>query len=186
MHSKIVQTPAVFFDRDGTLMEDADYCRDPAQVVVFSDAARALWRLREAGFRLVLVTNQSGIGRGYFTEAAYRAVHKEFLRQLGPGLLDACYFCADTPEGQSERRKPAPGMVLEAARDLSLDLAGSFVVGDKCADVELAWRAGLAGGVLVLTGRGRDELARCKPDFVAPTLTEAADWILEHSAFRHG
>ena len=167
-------------------MEDVDYCRRPEQVAVFADAARALMRLREAGFRLVLVTNQSGIGRGYFSEEDYRAVHEEFLRQLGPDLLDGSYHCPDAPEAQSERRKPAPGMILEAARDFDLDLASSFMVGDKGADVELARRAGLAGGVLVLTGKERAELARCEPDFVAPTLTEAADWILEQSAFRHG
>lgn len=178
--------PAVFFDRDGTLMEDADYCRRPEQVAVFADAATALARLREAGFRLVLVTNQSGIGRGYFTEADYQAVHEELLRQLGRPLLDACYHCPDVPEAPSERRKPAPGMVREAARDFDLDLARSFVVGDKGADVELSRRAGLAGGVLVLTGKGRDERGRCEPDFVAATLTDAADWILGHPAFQHG
>ena len=186
MRSETTPVPAVFFDRDGTLMEDADYCCDPAQVAVFAEAAPALVRLREAGFWLVLVTNQSGIGRGYFTEADYQAVHEEFLRQLGRPLLDACYHCPDAPETPSERRKPAPGMVREAARDLGLDLGRSFVVGDKAADVELARRAGLAGGVLVLTGKGRDERARCEPDFAAATLTEAADWILSHLALRHG
>ena len=171
--------PAVFFDRDGTLMEDADYPRHPAQVAVYPDAAPALARLRAAGFRVVVVTNQSGLGRGYFTEADYQAVHAEFLRQLGPGLLDATYHCPDAPDTPSAHRKPAPGMVLDAARDLSLDLAASYVVGDKAADVELAARAGLRGGVLVLTGKGGAERARCHPDFIAANLAAAADWILE-------
>ena len=164
-------------------MADADYCHDPSQVVVYADAAPSLARLRAAGFRLVLVTNQSGLGRGYFTDADYRAVHAEFLRQLGPDLLAAAYHCPDPPDAPSDHRKPAPGMVLDAARDLHLDLARSYVVGDKAADVELATRAGLAGGILVLTGKGRAEQSRCQPAFTAPTLAAAADWIL-HQASR--
>ena len=158
-------------------MEDADYCRHPGQVVVFADAAPALIRLRAAGFRTVLITNQSGIGRGYFTEAEYREVHAELLHQLGGELLDGTYFCPDAPDISSDHRKPAPGMVFDAARDLHLDLARSYVVGDKAADVLLAERAGLAGSVLVLTGKGHAERARCQPDFAAPTLTDAVDWI---------
>ena len=163
-------------------MEDADYPCHPGQVVVYADAAPALARLRAAGFRLVLVTNQSGIGRGYFTEADYRRVHAEFLRQLGPGLLDASYHCPDPPDSPSTHRKPAPGMVLDAARDFGLDLSRSYMVGDKAADVELATRAGLAGGILVLTGKGHAEQFRCQPDFTAPTLTAAVDWILQQAS----
>ena len=174
-------TPAVFFDRDGTLMEDADYPRYPSQVAVYADAAPSLARLRAAGFRLVLVTNQSGLGRGYFTELDYRAVHAEFLRQLGPGLLDAAYHCPDAPDAPSTHRKPAPGMVLDAARDLGLDLARSYVVGDKATDVGLAAHTGLAGSVLVLTGKGQTERVRCQPDHIADTLAAAADWILQQA-----
>ena len=181
MHGEHNLIPAVFFDRDGTLMEDADYPRHPSQVAVYADAAPTLARLRAAGFRLVLVTNQSGLGRGYFTEADYHAVHAEFLRQLGPGLLDAVYYCPDPPDAPSTHRKPAPGMVLDAARDLALDLARSYVVGDKAADVALAARAGLAGGILVLTGQGQAERVRCQPDHVATTLAAAADWLLQQA-----
>lgn len=175
------KTPAVFLDRDGTLMEDADYPRHLSQVRVYPDAAASLVRLRAAGFRLVVVTNQSGIGRGYFTEGDYHAVHAEFLRQLGPGLLDATYYCPDAPDIPSTHRKPAPGMVLDAARDFTLDLAASYVIGDKAADVELAARAGLRGGVLVLTGKGSAEQSRCQPDHLAPTLAAAANWILQRT-----
>ncbi len=160
-------------------MEDADYCGDPAQVAVYPDAAPALARLRAAGFRLVLVTNQSGLGRGYFTEADYHSVHAEFLRQLAPATLDAAYFCPDAPSTPSTHRKPAPGMVLEAARDLGLDLARSYVVGDKAADIELVSTAGLRAGILVLTGKGHAEQSHCRPACTAPTLTAAADWILK-------
>src|SRR6187549_837149 len=87
--------PAVFLDRDGTLMRDVDYCGDPTQVEVFAGAAEALGRLKANGYKLIIVTNQSGLGRSYFTEADYRAVEKEFLRQLGEGLIDATYYCPD-------------------------------------------------------------------------------------------
>lgn len=162
-------------------MEDADYCRDPAQVAVYPDAAPCLRRLRDAGFCLVVVTNQSGIGRGYFTEADYQAVHAEFLRQLGGNVPDATYHCPDSPDTPSGHRKPAPGMVLDAARDHALDLGRSFVVGDKAADIELARRAGLAGSVLVLTGKGTDEQTRCQPSFIAANLAAATDWILQQA-----
>jgi D-glycero-D-manno-heptose 1,7-bisphosphate phosphatase len=105
-------TPAVFFDRDGTLMEEVHYCSDPALVRVYPGAPEALRKLKAAGFRAFVVTNQSGIGRGLFTEAQYHTVHNEFLRQLGPGSIDASYFCADVPGAPSTRRKPEPGMVL--------------------------------------------------------------------------
>jgi D-glycero-D-manno-heptose 1,7-bisphosphate phosphatase len=133
---------AVFLDRDGTLMEDAGYCADPAQVRIYPSAREALAKMKAAGFLLILVTNQSGIGRGYFTEDDYRAVQAEFERQLEPVRLDAVYYCPDAPEAASNRRKPAPGMILEAARDHSIDLARSFMIGDKEADVEAGRAAG--------------------------------------------
>ena len=173
--------PAIFFDRDGTLMEDVDYCRDPAQVVVYPDAAPALRGLKAHGFRLVVVTNQSGIGRGYFTEDDYRRVQAELDRQLGPGLLDAIYHCPDAPEHATERRKPGAGMILEAAREQDLDLPRSYMVGDRNRDLEAGRRAGLAANILVLTGKDAGGTA----DFTAATLTEAADWILQHAA-SHG
>ena len=174
--------PAVFLDRDGTLMEDADYCHAPSQVAVYPGAAWALRRLREAGFRLVIVTNQSGIGRGYFTETNFQRVQTEFFRQLGSHeLIDAVYHCPDTPFVESPRRKPAPGMILEAARDLDLDLARSFIVGDKADDLACGRHAGLAGGILVLTGKGREQAGKCQPDFTAETLGDAADWILQRT-----
>ena len=127
--------PAVFFDRDGTLMEDVDYCRDPGQVAVYPDAAPALHRLKAHGFRLVVVTNQSGIGRGLFTEDDYRRVQAEMDRQLGPGLLDAVYHCPDGPDHATERRKPGAGMILEAAHEHGLDLPSSYLVGDSDRDI---------------------------------------------------
>ena len=89
--------PAVFLDRDGTIMRDVDFCSDPEAVEIFEGAADALQRLKKAGFKLFVITNQSGIGRGYFSEKEYRAVEKEVERKLGPDLIDATYFCPDKP-----------------------------------------------------------------------------------------
>jgi D-glycero-D-manno-heptose 1,7-bisphosphate phosphatase len=166
---------AVFFDRDGVLMEEVHYCGDPARVKAFPGAGEALRRIRTAGFRTFIVSNQSGIGRGLITEAQYRAVEDELLRQIGPGLIDATYFCADPPGTPSLRRKPEPGMVLEAAVDYGLDLARSFFVGDKSSDIECGRRAGTRT-ILVLTGYGAQQ--NCAPDFTARDLAEAADIIL--------
>ena len=180
-------SPAVFFDRDGTLMEDAEYCRDPSQVIVYPDAAGTLRRLRMHGFHTFIVTNQSGIGRGYFTEDDFQRVQTELLHQLGDGLLDAVYHCPDAPDTATDRRKPGPGMILEAAREHGLDLTRSYMIGDSARDLEAARRAGLAASVLVLTGTGRAQLARCQPDFAAENLSSAADWILRHAGLaNHG
>ena len=172
--------PAIFLDRDGTLMEEVNYCADPALVRVFPGVPAALRRLKEAGFRLFVITNQSGIARGLMTEAQYRAVEQEFLRQLGDGLIDASYFCADAPGAVSSRRKPEPGMVLEAAVDFDLDLARSWFIGDKSSDIECGRRAGTRT-VLVLTGYGAT--ARCEADFTARDVSEAAELVLTRGHF---
>src|SRR6185436_5745504 len=98
--------PAVFLDRDGTLMRDVDYCGDPTLVEVFPGASDALRTLKRSGYKLIIITNQSGIGRGYFDELQYRAVETEFLRQLGSGLIDGSYYCPNLPSDNSLRRKP--------------------------------------------------------------------------------
>src|SRR4029079_1526855 len=108
---------AVFFDRDGTLMEDAHYCGDAALVRVFSGVPEQLHRLKEAGFGVFIITNQSGIGRGLITEAQYRAVQEEFLRKAGRDSIDATYYCPDAPGLPSACRKPEPGMVFAAAAE---------------------------------------------------------------------
>lgn len=166
---------AVFFDRDGVLMEEVHYCGDPARVEAYAGAGEALRRIRAAGFRTFIITNQSGIGRGLITEAQYRAVQDELLRQIDPGLIDATYFCADPPGVPSLRRKPEPGMVLEAAREHGLDLSSSFFVGDKASDIECGRRAGTRT-ILMLTGYGAQQ--HCAPDFTARDLADAADIIL--------
>ena len=166
---------AVFFDRDGVLMEEAHYCGDPARVKAYPGAGESLRRIRTAGFRTFIVTNQSGIGRGLITEAQYRAVQHELLRQIGPDSIDGAYFCADLPGVPSLRRKPAPGMLLEAAADHSLDLSRSFFVGDKSSDIECGRRAGTRT-ILVLTGYGAQQ--NCAPDFTARDLADATDIVV--------
>ena len=171
--------PAVFLDRDGTLMRDVDYCGDPANVEVYPEASEALRRLKEKGYKLVIITNQSGIGRGYFGEDEYRAVQAEFLKQLGDGLIDASYHCPDLPTSTSIRRKPGPGMIFEAQQDHRLDLRRSFFVGDKASDIGSGQNAGVRT-ILVQTGYGAGE-NNCRPDWVARDIAEAAEIILKEN-----
>ena len=141
---------AVFLDRDGTLLEPVPYLHDPAQVRLVAGAAAALRAVRDAGFLLVVVTNQSGIGRGYFAEEDFVRVMDALERTTGV-LFDGVYHCPHTPDSKCSCRKPAPGMLLAAAREHTIDLARSFSVGDRDGDV----LAGLAaGGRAVLLGPG--------------------------------
>lgn len=145
---KPARQKAIFLDRDGTLMKDVGYCSRPDEVELLEGVSELLPRLKNAGFKLIIVTNQSGIGRGYFTEEDFWAVQQELQKQLGADVIDATYFCADTPQQESERRKPNPGMLLEAATDLSIDLDQSYMVGDKASDAEAGIRAGVRATIL--------------------------------------
>jgi len=167
---------AVFIDRDGTIMQDADYCSDPQQVKIFPRVAEALRRLKSKGFKVIIITNQSGIGRGFFTVEQYRAVEAEVLRQLGDGLIDATYFCPDVPGQHSTCRKPAPGMIVEATREHQIDLARSFLIGDKEIDAECGRNVGMRT-IRVRTGFDR-ETAGSMADWVAEDLPAAAEIIL--------
>jgi len=169
-------TPAVFLDRDGTLMHDTGYVGRVEDVQLFAGVREALAALQARGFRTVIVTNQSGIARGKFTLADYHSVHARFLELLGPGLIDATYFCADHPDRASDRRKPGPGMLLEAARDLDLDLRHSWMIGDRAGDLEAGRRAGVRP-ILVRTGEGTNTEASGAA-FVAPDFASAAEFIL--------
>jgi D-glycero-D-manno-heptose 1,7-bisphosphate phosphatase len=168
--------PAIFLDRDGTLMVDTGYVASPAEVKLYPGTVEALAALKARGFKTVIVTNQSGIARGYFTETDYHAVHARLLELLGPGLIDTVYFCADHPDAGSDRRKPAPGMLLEAARDLGLDLARSWMIGDRAGDIEAGRRAGCRT-ILVRTGEGYRADASLA-DHVAADFAQAAAHIV--------
>lgn len=172
-------SPAIFFDRDGTLIEDVHYCKDPAKVRVLPGAIEALKRLKQAGFRHIIITNQSAIGRGYMTSDEYDAVHARTLELIGERLLDGAYYCPHSPEHPSTHRKPATGMVHDAAREHALDLSRSWFVGDKLIDVECGRAAGTRT-ILVLTGRG-SAADGSGADFVARDLAEATEFILKSS-----
>jgi D-glycero-D-manno-heptose 1,7-bisphosphate phosphatase len=169
-------SPAIFLDRDGTLMRDVDYCGDPGRVEVYPGAADALRRLKQAGYKLIVVTNQSGIGRGYFSENDYLAVQGEFLHQLGDGLIDDTYYCPDLPDTGSVRRKPEPGMIFEAQRDHHLDLMRSYFIGDKSSDIGCGRNAGVRT-ILVQIGYGAQEVS-CRADWIVSDLARAAEIIL--------
>src|SRR5438874_10312063 len=170
-------SPAVFIDRDGTIMQDADYCSNPQKVKIFPGIPEALQRLKSNGFKLIVITNQSGIGRGLFTIEQYRAVEAEVLRQLGDGLIDATYFCPDVPGQHSSCRKPAPGMIVQATREHGIDLSRSFFIGDKEIDAECGRNAGVRT-IRVRTGFDRDA-ANSYADWIAVDLLEATKIILD-------
>ncbi len=170
-------TPAVFLDRDGTLMHDRGYVGDPALVEVYPGVPEALARLKAHGFKTVIVTNQSGIARGHFSEADFHAVQTRFEELIGPGLIDAMYFCAEHPDTATDRRKPGPGMLLEAARNHALDLSRSWMIGDRAGDVEAGARAGVRA-ILVRTGEGA-AADGSRAVFVARDFAEAVSFILE-------
>lgn len=162
--------PALFLDRDGTLMEEVDHCCDPSLVRAYAGASAELARARSLGWANIIITNQSGIGRGYFTVEQFLSVQEELIRQLD-GLIDASYMAPDHPDNPSPRRKPAPGMIQEAAAEHNLDLARSFMIGDKALDIECGRNAGVRT-ILVETGYGK-KTGACTPDHRAPTVTEA-------------
>jgi D-glycero-D-manno-heptose 1,7-bisphosphate phosphatase len=151
--------PGLFLDRDGTLMEDPGYVSHPDQVRLIPGIAATLKRFREAGYALVIVTNQSGIGRGLYTWDDYDAVAarlEELLAAEGVAF-DAVLACGHAPDEGCGWRKPAPGMIREAATLLALDLGRSLLVGDKLSDLEAAAAAGLTRAVHVASGQGARE-----------------------------
>jgi histidinol-phosphate phosphatase family protein len=174
MHDAL--STAVFIDRDGTIMEDTDYCSHPKDVRIFPGVIEALRRLKSRGFKLIIITNQSGIGRGFFTLDQYRAVESEVVRQLGDDLVDGTYYCPDAPGQHSKCRKPAPGMVIKAARDHQIDLSRSFLIGDKEVDVECARNAGVRA-IRVRTGIECD-VAGSNADWVADDVPAAVGIVL--------
>jgi len=142
---------AVFIDRDGTINRDVPYCSRPEDFELLPGAAEAIKLLNEHGFKVVVVTNQSGIARGYFTEETLARIHDKMRRELAKhgARVDAIYYCPHHPEDNCECRKPKPKMVLQAAKDLDIDLSQSYVIGDDDKDIDLARRAGCRAGIRV-------------------------------------
>lgn len=185
---------AVFLDRDGTLIRETHYLADPSRLALLPGAGQAVAKLRAAGFPVVVVTNQSGIARGFSTEEDLWAIHEKLGRLLARhgACLDGVYACPHHPDGTVEAyrktclcRKPGTGLFLQARDELAIQLDGSYHIGDKRADLEAAARAGLVS-ILVLSGYGKQEWESCLsgtdpsplPDRVAAGLSEAADWVL--------
>ena len=182
-----IARPAVFLDRDGTLNRDLGYLNDPQQFELLPGVAEAVRALNEAGFLAVVVTNQSGIGRGMITEAQLEAIHRRLREALGAAgaTIDAIFHCPHAPEAGCDCRKPAAGLVLRACAGLAIDRERSIVVGDKLADVQLARAVG-AAAILVRGGHGEATWrswpeGEPPPDFVADDLPAAVRWILERA-----
>ena len=175
---------AVFLDRDGTLIAEKNYLFRPDDVEVFPGAGPALKRLADAGFKLIVVTNQSGIGRGYFTLADAERVNERVAREFASDgvRLEKTYIAPEAPGQPSRGRKPSPQFLYDARTEFDLDLAQSYMVGDKQIDLECGWNSGLKQCILVRTGYGaeteRELPAKGAPAVVVDGLTEMADWIL--------
>jgi D-glycero-D-manno-heptose 1,7-bisphosphate phosphatase len=187
--------PAVFLDRDGTINEQMGYVNHLSRFQLLPGVARAIRSLNEAGLPVVVVTNQSGLARGYFPESLLEAVHAELHRLLARegAHLDGLYICPHHPEAREERfrldcdcRKPRTGLLERAAAELGLDLGRSYMVGDRWSDLRCGAAVG-ATTVLVLTGYGRGDAAyvgpgqTVQPDHVAEDLEAAARWILDRT-----
>ncbi|WP_018125857.1 D-glycero-beta-D-manno-heptose 1,7-bisphosphate 7-phosphatase [Desulfovibrio oxyclinae] len=172
----------ILLDRDGTVIHDRHYLKDPEEVELLPGAAEGLRKLRRIGYRLAILTNQSGVGRGYYTEDEVRACNRrleELLRKEGV-VIDATLHCPHAPEDNCDCRKPAPGLMYQAAEELGFDPEKAWMIGDKYADIRLGADTG-ATPVLVRTGKGAKEEARCSDlaRYVVDNLKEAADRIAE-------
>jgi D-glycero-D-manno-heptose 1,7-bisphosphate phosphatase len=175
---------AVFLDRDGVLMRDANYVGHVDQVELIDGAPQALRRLQDAGFHLFVVTNQSGVGRGYFTREAVEEIHALLNQHFADAgaRIEHYYVCPHHPEDNCDCRKPNPKFLLEAGREHGLDLSRCFMVGDRPSDIQCGANAG-AKTILVLTGVGRETLDQHEvaPGAVVADIGAAADWILQQS-----
>ena len=169
----------VFLDRDGTIIQERGYLSDPEELELIPGASRAIRLINLLGLPAVVVSNQSGVARGYVTLAQAEEINTRLrlLVEQEEGFLDGIYYCPHLPEDGCTCRKPAPGMLRQAAAELQVDLDNSYLAGDKAADIEAIHRVG-GKGILVLTGYGREEQGGAAPDFVAQDLLEAAYWIL--------
>lgn len=171
---------AVFIDRDGTLIEEADYLARPEHLKLFPFAAEAVRLLNENDFLAVLITNQSGVGRGFFDENNLREIHEKLISELAAqgAKLDAIYYCPHKPNDDCACRKPKTEMIKKAMKDFSIDLNESWTIGDKAIDVETGTNAGTKTA-LVLTGYGIEEREKLtgKPDLIAGNLLEAAQTV---------
>ncbi len=187
---------AIFLDRDGTINEEVGYLDSADKLRIIPAAFEAVRQINASGMKAVVITNQAGVAKGLFTEEFVREINRQIQSSLlaQSALIDRFYFCPHHPtEGIGpyrlicDCRKPEPGLLLQAAFDLNIDLARSYVIGDRLRDVETAHRAG-AKGVVVMTGYGRDLMQQSgpdqanelnQPDYIAQDILEAVHWILK-------
>jgi len=178
---------AVFLDRDGTINEEVGYLSRLEELRLFPQSFEALRRFNECGLKVIVVTNQSGVARGFFGEEFVHTVHDRInalLRERG-AHIDKFYFCPHHPmygtgayKKDCDCRKPNPGMILRAARELDIDLSASYMVGDMLKDIQAGHNAGIEKGVLVKTGYGNNIVYTDMPAYVASDILDAAEWIL--------
>ena len=179
---------AIFLDRDGTLNVDKNYLSDADQLVLFPALGPALRRLRDAGFLLFIVTNQSGIGRGYYSVADMERVHVRLCDELAKDgvRFTKIYFAPEAPDQPSHGRKPSPQFLFDARAEFDLDLARSYMVGDKWIDLECGWSAGVKKSLLVRTGYGADVEKIAAPGLeqaiILDDVPAVAQWILAQEA----
>lgn len=175
---------AIFLDRDGTMIEEANYLSDPDQIKIFPATRTGLKKLGAAGFKLFIVSNQSGVGRGFFTMAEVEKVNARLCGELArEGIrLEKIYIAPEKPEDPSYGRKPSPQFLFDARDEFHLDLSQSFMIGDKMIDVECGWNAGVQKSILVRTGYGakqeRESSAALSRAEIVADLAAAAEWIL--------
>jgi D-glycero-D-manno-heptose 1,7-bisphosphate phosphatase len=176
--------PAIFLDRDGTIIEEKNYISRPDQVAILPGAATALRDIQAAGFKLFIVSNQSGVGRGYFTLADVEKVNEHICQEFGQkGVkFEKIYVAPEAPDTPSRGRKPSPQFLFDARDEFGIDLAQSYMMGDKMIDLECGWNAGVRGAILVRTGYGAKTEQRHSRElgsaFIADDLPSAAAWIL--------
>jgi D,D-heptose 1,7-bisphosphate phosphatase len=170
---------AVFLDRDGTIARDVHYCRRPEDFKLFKDVPFSIKMLNENGYKTVLVTNQSGIARGYFTEETLDRIHQKMKDELAAAgaTIDAIYYCPHHPDEHCDCRKPKTALFLKAAKELDIDLGHSYMIGDTEKDVYAGKKAGCKT-VLVTTGPVTENKAFDKTDHTAESLMAATRWIL--------
>lgn len=175
---------AVFLDRDGVLNEERNYLHRVEDVVIIPGAPAALRRLTDAGFRLFIVSNQSGVGRGYFTVADVENINAHLAAEFAKAgaRFEKIYFAPEAPEQPSRGRKPSPQFLFDARDEFGLDLAHSYMVGDKLIDLECGWNAGVRSSILVRTGYGaqteRESPEKVRRAVIVNDLPAAAEWIL--------
>jgi D-glycero-D-manno-heptose 1,7-bisphosphate phosphatase len=186
MLSNLNMNRAVFLDRDGTIIEERNYLCRVEEVAIFPGAGGALELLQRAGFKLFIVSNQSGVGRGYFTLSDVENVNEHLLQELAREHVrfEKIYIAPEAPDVPSRGRKPSPQFLLDARDQFGVDLAQSYMIGDKLIDLECGWNAGVKKSLLVRTGYGA-ELERASADkldaaVVVDDLSAAAEWILGH------